>query len=37
MWQHRQEERELKRTEMDVIKQKKQVQRSMKDYESSNF
>ena len=35
MWQHRQEERDLKRAEMDLIKQKKQVQRSMKEYESS--
>ena len=35
MWLHRQEERDLKRSEMEVVKQKKQVQRVMKDYESS--
>ena len=35
MWGHRQEERELKRAEMEVGKQKKQLQRVMKNYESS--
>ena len=35
MWQHRQEDRNLKRAEMDLIKQKRQVQRSMKAYEAS--
>lgn len=34
MWQHRQEERDLKRAEMDLVKQKKQVQRLMKQYET---
>ena len=37
MWQHRQEERELKRTEMDIIRQKKQVNKSLKSYESSKW
>ena len=37
MWQHRQEDRDLKRAEMDLIKQKKQVQRSMKEYEASEL
>ena len=37
MWQHRQEERELKRTEMDIIRQKKQVNKSLKSYESSKL
>ena len=37
MWQHRQEERELKRSEMDIIRQKKEVNRTMKDYESSEY
>ena len=36
MWQHRQEERELKRAEMDIVRQKKQVNKTMKDYETSN-
>ena len=35
MWQHRQEERDLRRTETDIVKQRKQVQRSMKEYEAS--
>ena len=37
MWKHRQEERDLKRAEMDLIKQKKHVQRSLKAYESSKL
>ena len=30
MWQHRQEERALKRAEMDVVKQRRNVERTMK-------
>ncbi len=37
MWSHRQEERELKRAEMEIVKQKKQLQRVMKNYESSKL
>ena len=36
MWKHRQEERDLKRAEMDLIKQK-HVQWSLKAYESSKM
>ena len=35
MWQHRQEERELKRAELDMQKQRRNIQRAMKDYEHS--
>jgi len=35
MWSHRQEERELKRAEMEIVKQKKQLKRTMKTYETS--
>ncbi len=37
MWSHRQEERELKRAEMEVGKQKKQLQRVMKNYATSEY
>ena len=30
MWQHRQEERALKRAEMDMVKQRRNVERTMK-------
>ena len=30
MWQHRQEERALKRSEMDVVKQRKTLEGTMK-------
>lgn len=35
MWQHKQEEREIKRVEGDVIKRKRALQRTMKEYETS--
>ena len=35
MWQHRQEERELKRAELDMQKQRRNIQRAMKEYEHS--
>ncbi|XP_077999238.1 uncharacterized protein LOC144452101 [Glandiceps talaboti] len=34
MWQHKQEERELKRAEGDVIKKQQHLRRTMRDYES---
>jgi len=35
MWQHKQEERELKRVEGDVRKKKRQVQRTLREFENS--
>lgn len=35
MWQHKQEERELKRVEGDVTKKKRAVQRTMREFETS--
>ena len=35
MWQHRQQERDLRRTETDILKQRRQLQKTMKDYETS--
>ena len=37
MWQHRQQERELKRTEMDLVKQQKQVRLAMRQAEASKL
>ena len=34
MWQHKQEERELKRIEGDVIKNQQAVRRTLRDYEA---
>ncbi|XP_065909805.1 golgin subfamily A member 6-like protein 22 [Dysidea avara] len=34
MWQHRQQERELKRAEMDLVKQQKQVRQAMRQAET---
>jgi len=34
MWQHRQQERELKRAEMDLVKQQKQVRQAMRQAEA---
>lgn len=33
MWQHKQEERELKRAEGDIIKNQRQVRKSLRDFE----
>ena len=33
MWQHKQEERELKRSEGDIIKSQHMLRRTMKDFE----
>ncbi|XP_039274101.2 uncharacterized protein LOC120348058 [Styela clava] len=35
MWQHKQEEREIKRVEGDVIKKKRLLQRNMREYENA--
>ncbi|XP_013420487.1 myosin-11 [Lingula anatina] len=35
MWQHKQEERELKRVEGDIIKNQRSVRRSLKDFEQA--
>ena len=37
MWQHKQEERELKRIEGDVIKNQRAVRRTLRDYENGTF
>lgn len=37
MWQHRQQERELKRAEMDLVKQQKQVRQTMRQAEASKL
>ena len=37
MWQHKQEERELKRVEGDIIKNQRTVRRSLRDYENGNL
>ena len=37
MWQHKQEERELKRVEGDIIKNQRTVRKSMRDYENSMY
>ena len=34
MWQHKQEERELKRVEGDVIKNQRIVRKELRDYEN---
>ena len=35
MWQHKQQERELKRVETDIVRQRKQLERSAQQYEES--
>lgn len=35
MWQHKQEERELKRTEGDILKKRYAVRHTLRDYENS--
>jgi len=35
MWQHKQEERELKRAEGDILKKRHSVRHSLRDYENS--
>ncbi len=35
MWQHRQEERDLKRTEADITRQQKQMEKNIKQYKTS--
>lgn len=35
MWQHKQEERELKRIEGDVLKKRYAVRHALRDYENS--
>ena len=37
MWQHKQEERELKRFEGDIIKNQRAVRKEMRDYENGNY
>eukprot|EP00794_Sanderia_malayensis_P012080 gene12080-13324_t len=37
MWQHKQEERELKRTEGDIIKKQRMLTKTMQDYESTVY
>ena len=37
MWQHKQEERELKRVEGDIIKKQRTVRHVLRDYESGKI
>ena len=37
MWQHKQDERELKRTEGDVLKKRYAVRHTLRDYENSEL
>lgn len=37
MWQHRQEERNLRRAENDIIRQQKHMQTSLKQFENSKL
>eukprot|EP00795_Rhopilema_esculentum_P008309 gene8309-14272_t len=37
MWQHKQEERELKRIEGDIVKKQRQLRKTMQDYESAVY
>lgn len=37
MWQHKQEERELKRVEGDIIKNQRAVRRTIREFESGQF
>lgn len=37
MWQHRQQERDLKRAEKDIVRQEKHMQRSLKQYQNKLF
>ena len=37
MWQHKQEERELKRVEGDIIKNQRSVRRTLRDYENGEW
>ena len=34
MWQHKQEERELKRIEGDIVKKQRQLRNTMQEYEN---
>ena len=34
MWQHKQDQRELKRVEGDIIKNQREVRKEMRDYEN---
>ncbi len=36
MWQHKQEERELKRAEGDIIKKQRHLNKTMQEYETGN-
>ncbi len=36
MWQHRQEERDLKRAEADIHRQQKQMEKTIKEYKNSS-
>ena len=37
MWQHKQEERELKRTEGDIIKNQRAVRHTLRDFENGIY
>ena len=37
MWQHKQEERELKRTEGDIIKNQRAVRQTLRDFENGRL
>lgn len=37
MWQHKQEERELKRTEGDIIKNQRTVRHTLRDFENGEY
>ena len=37
MWQHKQEERELKRIEGDIVKKQRQLTNTMQEYENGNL
>ena len=37
MWQHKQEERELKRLDGDIIKNQRTIRKEMRDFENGEF
>ena len=37
MWLHKQEERELKRAEGDIIKDQRAIRKTLRDYENGGF
>ena len=37
MWQHKQDQRELKRVEGDIIKNQREVRKELRDYENGEW